>query len=205
MVKDNGIVFAGRLSDAHKALFEDAGLTVIDYSDREDFAVMNAVATAEGAIEVAMEETDSTISSQKILILGMGRIAKVLIKQLSGFTGDITAAARKAKDIAWAGFFSGKGMSLSEVYEKLNEFDLIYNTIPAMVLNETKLARLKKNVLVIDLASKPGGIDFEAAKRLGIKTIHALSIPGKVAPVTSGRVIAQTIINILSERGENYE
>jgi dipicolinate synthase subunit A len=201
LVKENGIVFAGRMTTAQQAVFEDAGLVVIDYSEREEFAVMNAIATAEGAVQIAMEETERTLSSQNILILGMGRIAKVLIKQLSGFTSNITAAARKPHDIAWANIMC-KGLSLKECYHHLGEYDLIYNTVPSMILNESRIARLGKNALIIDLASKPGGTDFEAASAAGIKAIHALSIPGRVAPVTAGAVIAETIENILTERGE---
>jgi dipicolinate synthase subunit A len=205
LLHEGGTVFAGRMTPAHKKLFEDKGISVIDYSEREDFAVMNAVATAEGAVQIAMEETDETLSSQKILILGMGRIAKVLIKQLVGFSTDITAAARKPQDLEWAKIFGGKGLTLSKVFENLSEYDLVFNTIPAMILDETKLIKMKKSAVIIDLASKPGGVDFEAAARLGIKANHALSLPGKVAPVTSGEVIAKTIANILIERGEDYE
>jgi dipicolinate synthase subunit A len=200
MVKEDGVVFAGRLTASQKAIFEDAGLTVIDYSDREEFAVMNAVATAEGAVQIAMEETESTLSSQKILILGMGRIAKVLIRQLSGFTSDITAAARKPHDIAWAGIMC-KGTTLTGCYHHLDEYDLIYNTIPSMILTEKRIEKLRKTAVIVDLASKPGGTDFNAAAKLGIKAIHALSIPGRVAPFTAGCVIAQTIENIIAERG----
>jgi dipicolinate synthase subunit A len=205
LLHENGVVFAGRMIGEHKKLFEDKGITVIDYSEREDFAVMNAVATAEGAIQIAMEETETTLSSQKILILGMGRIAKVLLKQLIGFTNDVTAAARKPQDLVWAKISGGVGLPFSIVFEDLGEYDLIFNTIPAMILDETKLSKVKKSAVIIDLASKPGGTDFTAAKRLGIKTEHALSLPGKVAPITSGRVIAKTIENILIERGEDYE
>jgi dipicolinate synthase subunit A len=53
--------------------------------------------------------------------------------------------------------------------------------------------------LVIDLASKPGGVDFEYAQYKGIKTIHALSLPGKVAPVTTAMYMETVIYNIIKE------
>jgi dipicolinate synthase subunit A len=202
LLNEGGTVFAGRLSEHHRRLFEDGGISVVDYSTREDFAVMNAVATSEGAIQIAMEETKTTISSQKILILGMGRISKVLLMHLRGFTDDITAAARKPHDIVWAGIFGKTGISLAECYKRLDEFDLIFNTIPSEILTANRLSQVKKTAAIIDLASKPGGVDFQAAERLGIKAVHALSLPGKVAPITAGKVIAKTIENILIERGE---
>jgi dipicolinate synthase subunit A len=207
-VKNGGKVFGARFGDELTALFEKAGLSVVDYSEREDFAVMNAVATAEGAIQVAMEELDCTVSSRKILVLGMGRIAKTLLKMLRAFSPEVTAAARKTSDIAWAEILGGKGVHLGDLFENtpaLGEYDLIFNTIPNMVLNEERLCKLSKHTLIIDLASRPGGVDFAAAKRLGLKTRWALSVPGKVAPVTSGCVIAQTITNILADRGDNSE
>ena len=51
------------------------------------------------------------------------------------------------------------------------------------------------------MASKPGGVDLEAAAQLGVKVVWALSLPGKVAPVTAGRSIKTTIYNILHELG----
>ena len=75
------------------------------------------------------------------------------------------------------------------------------NTVPARVLGEAELAELRPDCLVIDLASKPGGVDLDAAARLGKKVVWALSLPGKVAPVTAGRAIRTAIYNILSELG----
>lgn len=70
----------------------------------------------------------------------------------------------------------------------------------ARVLDRARLADLDEGTLVIDLASKPGGVDFEGAAQLGVKVIWALSLPGKVAPVTSGKIIRDTIYHILGER-----
>ncbi|MDR0947857.1 MAG: dipicolinate synthase subunit DpsA [Ruminococcus sp.] len=200
-IKPGGTVFAARLSPSLQEKFSDAGLTVIDYSQREDFAVMNAVATSEGAIQIAMENTLTTLSDRNILILGMGRIAKVLIRHLLGFTKNITAAARKSADIAWAEIYCGNGIHIDELLhsDKIKEYDLIFNTIPALILDEKALSAVNRDALIIDLASRPGGVDFEAAKRLGIQTEWALSLPGKVAPITGGDVIAKTILNIISE------
>ena len=45
------------------------------------------------------------------------------------------------------------------------------------------------------------GVDFEKAKEMGIKTIWALSLPGKVAPVTAAGFIRDTVYNIIDELG----
>jgi len=149
-----------------------------------------------------MEELPTTIFGQKVLITGFGRISKVMVKALIGLGANVYVTARKYSDLAWVRIYGCKDIHISEIEEYLPEFDLVFNTVPAVILDDKRLSLLKESCLVIDLASKPGGVDFETAGRLGIKTIWALSIPGKVAPVTSGEIIAGTILNILSERGE---
>ncbi|MBQ8781221.1 MAG: dipicolinate synthase subunit DpsA [Oscillospiraceae bacterium] len=199
-VKENGIVFGGRFTDRIKSLFEDRGLVTEDYSEREEFAVLNAQATAEGAIQVAMEETASALSGQKILIIGMGRIAKLLVYTLKGFNADITVAARKYSDLAWAEVCGCKPVRISSMKQSLGEYTLVFNTAPAVLLDKEMLLALDKGCLVIDLASKPGGVDFETAARLGVRAVWLLSLPGKVAPLTAGITIGKTISNILEER-----
>lgn len=205
VLKENGIIFGGMISDDIKKSFEEKDIAFADYAKREEFAVLNAVATAEGAIQFAMEELATTLSGRKILILGAGRISKVLIDMLKGFHTEITVAARKYSDLAWARVYGCNAVHISNSEDAVKSCDIIFNTVPAVILDEKKLELIDKNSLVIDLASKPGGVDFDTAGRLGVKAIWLLSLPGKVAPVTSGEIIAETVKNILSERGEAYE
>lgn len=201
-VKENGVVLGGLVSPEVKKIFTEKNIAVADYAKREEFAVLNAVATAEGAVQVAMEELATTISGRKILILGAGRIAKVLIDVLSGFHTKITIAARKCSDLAWARVYGCESCHIDNIDGILDGFDIIFNTVPAVILDESRLKKIDKGCLVIDLASKPGGVDFDTAGSLGVRTVWLLSLPGKVAPITSGKVIADTVNNILSERGE---
>lgn len=205
IIKENGILFGGMISPKVREMFESRNIAVFDYAQREEFAVMNAVATAEGAVQAAMEELASTLSGRKILILGAGRIAKVLIDVLSGFHTDITVAARKCSDLAWAEVYGCHSVHINDMDDVLDGFEVIFNTIPAVILDENRLKRIDRNCLVIDLASKPGGVDLETAGMLGVRALWLLSLPGKVAPVTSGKVIADTIRNILSERSEGND
>lgn len=205
IIKEDGVIFAGRLSKEIIDMYLSRGLHVYDYAEREEFAVMNAVATAEGAIQIAMEELPTTLFRQKILITGMGRISKVLIKVLKGFETDITVVSRKYQDIAWGNILGCRSIHINSIDDDIEKYNIVFNTVPAVILNEKRLKKLNKNCLVIDLASKPGGVDFDTASRLGVRTIWALSLPGKVAPITSGHIIASTVINILTERGDFNE
>lgn len=169
-----------------------------DYSTREDFAIRNAVPTAEGAIEIAMREYQGTINGSRCLVAGFGRIGKALSKMLMGIGADLTVSARSQKDLAYIETLGYKYIKTENI-SATSGYDIIFNTIPELVFNAHTLALCAQNSLVIDLASAPGGVDLEAATRLGIKSIQALSLPGKVAPKKAGEIIKRTIYNIIEE------
>ncbi len=171
---------------------------VRSYSDREDFSVKNAVPTAEGAIEQAMIHSDFTINGSKALVCGYGRIGKVLSEMLRGMGADVTVSARKSSDLAWIKL-NGFSETVTGDFQDISGYDIIFNTVPFLVFNKNVLRGVNQDSLIIDLASKPGGVDFDEAKRLGIKTIHALSLPGKIAPKSAGEIIESTILSILKE------
>lgn len=171
---------------------------VYDYSVREEFAVLNAVATAEGALEIAMREYEGTIAHSRCLVCGYGRIGKVLTHMLCSLNADVTVSARKRSDLSWISTRQCKGIKTDSLLSE-QPFDIIFNTVPALVFDSKVLSHIAKTALVIDLASIPGGVDFEAASRLNICAIHALSLPGKAAPKTAGETIKNTITNMLEE------
>ncbi len=174
---------------------------VYDFLNREEMQVCNAVPTAEGAIEIAMREYLGTINSSKCLITGYGRIGKVLAQMLKGLGANVYVSARRKESLAWIKLNGYTPVNHKDLIN-CGEFDIIFNTVPAQILDSHIMARIATGALIIDLASLPGGVDFESAKRMGIPTIHALSLPGKVAPKTSGEIIKNTIFNILEEEKE---
>ena len=64
------------------------------------------------------------------------------------------------------------------------------------LLNKERLDILKKDVLIVDLASVPGGVDFTAAKELGLNVVWALSLPSKCAPKSAARYLKEEIESI---------
>ena len=176
----------------------------IEFTDilkREEFVVLNAIATAEGTIQIAMEETQRTIHGTKTLIMGFGRVGKVLSKMLHGIGSDVYCEARKNEDIAWIKAYGYTPVHLNDLNENLNQFDIIINTIPFQILDKERLGFLKDDVVIIDLASNPGGVDRRAAREKGLKVIWALSLPGKVAPLTSAEFIKEALYHVLKELG----
>ena len=195
------IICGGRVDDATQAMARDRGLVLHDYFAREELAVANAVPTAEGAIQIALEEMPVTLHGSRVLVIGYGRLGRALAPRLAGLGVKVSVAARKYADLAWAESFGFGTEHTGQLRPWLCGYDLVINTVPARVLGEAELAELRPDCLVIDLASKPGGVDLDAAARLGKKVVWALSLPGKVAPVTAGRAIRTAIYNILSELG----
>lgn len=193
------IVFGGRISRTLSSELESRGIMHRDYMKRDELAIRNAVPTAEGAIEIAISETPITLHGSKCLVMGYGKVGKVLARFLDGLGANTYVEARKYADLALIESHGCIPLTMKEAKTRINEFDVIFNTIPALVLTKDVLSGVNPNSLIIDLASKPGGVDFESARELGVKVIWALSLPGKVAPVTAGIIIKDTITNMLSE------
>jgi len=201
IMKENQLFIAGRISGRILQIAQSYNIMPIDILEREEMAVLNAIPTAEGAIQIAMEELPITLNGSNVLILGYGRLGKVLANMLTGLGSEVYVATRKYPDIAWLKAYGIKPVYMDDLDKYLAGMDLIINTIPSRILDQEKLELIGKESLVIDLASKPGGVDFDKAKMIGIKVIWALSLPGKVAPVTAAGYMKQTIYNILQEMG----
>ncbi|MEE1012755.1 MAG: dipicolinate synthase subunit DpsA [Clostridia bacterium] len=198
---DGQLLLAGRADGYLKALAELHHIRLIDYMEREEMTVLNTVPTVEGAIAIAMAETPYTIHGCRCLVLGYGRIGKLLSHTLKSLGADTHVSARKHSDLAWIKSYAMTGIPIKNLAEKIGDYNIIFNTIPATILDFHLLSRISNDCLIIDLASKPGGVDFETARELGKKVIWALSLPGKVAPDTAGDIMKDTIVNILEELG----
>ena len=200
-LKKNAIVTGGRLSTKQIEYFSALGFDVTDYFKREELVIRNCIPTAEGALQLAMQELATTIYNSKVLVIGYGRVGKACGKLFDAIGAKTVCTARKISALAEAENAGLEAFDINELYGHIDSFDLIINTVPAMVLDEGLLKAVAKDTLIIDLASMPGGVDFRAASKLNKRVIHALSLPGKVAPVTSGEIIAKAVRNVIIERG----
>ena len=177
------------------------GLVLVDYFQREDLTVMNAVATAEGAIQLAMEELPVTLCGARALVVGFGRIGRLLAPRLAALGAEVTAAARRGEQRALARAMGLRAAGTEHMARILHSCTLAVNTAPAMVLGREELAALPEDALVIDLASPPGGVDFAAARALGVNALWARGLPGRVAPVSAAGYIRDAVYHIMEELG----
>lgn len=196
------LLLGGMTGDLSRRLMADYGLTLLDYYNREETQVANAVPTAEGALQLAMESTDRTLHGSRCLIIGYGRIGRLLADRLLALGAEVTVSARKYGDLAWIEAWGYRGVQTGALTGQLDRFDLIFNTAPALILDGTRLRETREDCVIIDLASAPGGVDLEAAKRLSRRAIPAPGLPGKVAPRTAAAAIRDSVYHILEERGE---
>ena len=193
------ILITGNISEDVKKLAKIYNIEVIDVMKSEKLAVLNTIATAEGTIELMIANTDTIIFDSNVLILGFGRVAKTLANRLKGLVKSITCASRENDELAWIEVYGYEKLDLKdfvkcqESKKCLENYNVIINTIPSMILDAEKLQYVNKEVLLIDLASNPGGIDKEETKKQGLKLIHALGLPGKVAPKSSAKFIKDII------------
>ncbi len=190
----NKKVFGGIISLIKKEV-KNLAIYIKDYY-REDFMILNAIPTAEGAVKVAFDECKKTINKSKCLVTGYGRVGKILAELLKNMGAEVTVSARKSEDRAWIDASGYKFININN--DPLN-FDIIFNTVPAQIFNYDMLMRCQKETVIIDLASEPGGVDKESAKKLGIKSVQALGLPGKFFPETAGEIIKTTIYKIIEE------
>lgn len=193
------ILIAGSIMPEVYDMANDEYIEIVDIMKREELAVLNTISTAEGTIEIAISNTNKILHGSNVLILGFGRIGKVLARKLAGLSAIVTCAARKDEDLAWIKAYGHRFTNINTLGENLAQYDLIINTVPHLILTPERLQYVKEDCLLIDLASNPGGIDKKEVKEKNLKLIWALALPGKVAPVTTAEFIKDTIYNILKE------
>lgn len=170
-------IFAGNVGNDASTLAQSLGLTITDYFASEELSVRNAIPTAEGAIEAAMKHTSVTLHGTPCLVLGFGRIGKVLAHDLSALGAKVSVSARKRSDLAWIDAFGYAPLHTNRLSGTLGEFRVVFNTVPHQVLDEALLAELPPDCLLIELASA-SGFDMDAVETLRLSYLKAGDCPG---------------------------
>ena len=189
-------IFAGAVHAEDNEAAQGCGLTLTDYFSREELTVRNAVPTAEGAIETAMRHLSVTLHGTPCLIIGFGRIGKLLAHDLKALGAQVTVSARKLSDLAWIDAFGYGGVHTNNLAGELGNFRVIFNTVPQRVVEEALLQEVQPDCLLIELASV-SGFDLAAVEKLRLNYIKAAGLPGKVAPETAARAMKKTLCKLM--------
>lgn len=166
--------------------------------DYDEVAIYNSIPTAEGVIFNIIKNTDITIHQAEILVIGSGRTGITIARDLNLLGAHVTVTFRKKKDEARLFEMGLTPIHIDLMVEDLQHFDVIVNTVPAMVLDERALNHVKSDCYIIDVSSKPGGVDFDYAKQIGVEAELAGSLPSIVAPKTAAYYLFRFVRNYIT-------
>ena len=199
------LIFGGMFPAEFAKALEEKGAIVADFMKMDDIVIQNAVATAEGAIAEAIFMSNEVLHGQEVLVLGYGRCAEVLADKLKGMAARVTVMARREDVRSRAWTFGNKTLTFDDL-DGLEKYHYIFNTVPKLCVTREWIDRLNRYCCIIDIASKPGGVDFDYCSKKGIRAKLCGSLPGRYAPKTSGELLARKIESILKEtKGYGYE
>lgn len=190
-------VYAGMAKPYLRQLCEKHNIALIELFDRDDVAIYNSIPTAEGAIMMAIQNTDFTIHGSSSMVLGLGRTGFTLARTLQGLGSKVKVGVRRSEQFARASEMGFEPFFTGSLLQHVSNIDLLFNTIPTMIVTAQIIANLPSRAVIIDLASKPGGTDFRFAEKRGIKAMLAPGLPGIVAPKTAGRIIADCLSQLI--------
>ncbi len=193
------VLLGANLADTFVSAASLRGIDALDYFSRDDVAKANAVPTAEGALMLAMQNSVRTVAESNCLVIGCGRCGRALAKLLRGCDADVTVSARRSKDHLWSITHGCHAVQTADIAEEIGRFDYIFNTVPVRVVEVGVLSEMRKDALLIELASGAAGVDMTAASQLGRQAIFAPALPGKCAPLTAAQILYRSIIGILTE------
>ena len=183
---DGAHVILGRADQRLRAAAETSGVFLHEYEEDTELMLLRAPAIVEGALQTAIENTDVTIHAARIAVVGQGTIGSLLTRTLTLLGANVHAAARNPVQRAAAYASGATPLPLEDLAALAPRLDMLFSTVPAPVVGPNVLGRLPKGCLLMDLATPPGGVDFAAAEKLGLKTVWARGL-GRRAPVTVGR------------------
>lgn len=191
-------VYAGAVKERSREIAASFGIDLIDYGAMEEIALENAVPTAEGAVETAMQAMNVTVRGSRFAVIGYGRCGSELARLLKAMGAEVCGIARSGKDRAKMRNDGITPLSFESLITAVNGAEITFNTVPFNVFDCHTLSLLNEGRVIVELASAPGGVDRECAARYGVRVIHAPSLPGKYAPKTAAEIIARALIPSLS-------
>ncbi|GHU54262.1 dipicolinate synthase subunit A [Clostridia bacterium] len=197
LIKPPKIFFAGFVKENMRELAARYGTRLVDLLEREELALLNAIPTAEGAIRLAIENTDITLHGANVLLIGYGRVGRVLGKKLCGIGASVFAVTFSGAEYAAAQSFGVSPVRYADMENALGDADVILNTVPKILIDRSNIKFIRKNTPFIDISSPPHGIDYTFAKEAGLAVIFSGSLPGAVAPRSSALYNMKAIFNVL--------
>ncbi len=191
-------LFGGSIPGYAKEYARENGIACFDYMDMEDITVKNTIATAEGAIAEAIRLSPGCLHKSKCLVTGFGRCAKTLALKLKGLDVEVTIAGRKETQLVQAASMGFHARALCDLSPVIGDYEFIFNTIPALIIEKELIQSMNPDVTIVDIASAPGGVDFDFCRQQNIRAKLCPGLPGIYAPQSSAEILFEAIVKSLS-------
>ncbi len=195
----HAVIYTGMARTYLKQLCSSFGIKMIELFERDDVAIYNSIPTAEGALMMAIQNTDFTIHQSSSIVLGFGRTGITMARTLQALGSKVKMGVRRSDHFARAFEMGLDPFYINDLERQASNIDLIFNTIPTMIVTAQIIAKMPVHSVIIDLASKPGGTDFRFAEKRGVKALLAPGLPGIVAPKTAGRIIGDCLVQLMRD------
>lgn len=199
MIPEGKIIFSGALSKDTIRIIKEKGGTPIDILCNPIVEKYNTIATAEGTIAEAIISHPGFIKDSMSVVLGYGKCGRQIADCLCAMGADVTVCARRSEIRAQAKEHGYEAIDFCELSHQIENFEYIFNTVPELVLDECVLRNVRENAIIIDIASMPGGVDFETAEKLNIRCRHCLGLPGKYCPGALAKIYVEQILDSINK------
>ncbi len=191
-----GALICGGMLDPAEALLQARGISFYDYAKDEALLLQNAELTAEAALALLLERLPGPLAGSRILLCGFGRIGKLLARKLKALGADVTVSARKAQALELARILGYRRVTAGSWADAPAQYDGIVNTVPAPIIGPAQLPCIRRDCVLLELASLPGGFCAEAQALPGY--CAARGLPGKYAPEAAAAIIRSAIFRNLN-------
>lgn len=184
---EGSVLIIGTATDEIHQMAEEEGFHIHEYGDDDELMLLRAPTIVEGALKVAIEETTVSIHDSKTAVLGFGRMGFSVTRTVELLGAKTSVVARDRSQLSRARELGATPVHLDNKMDALEDARIVFNTIPVEILSEDVLKQMRRDAVIVDLASVPGGTDFDAAEELGINANLARGLGGR-APETAGRL-----------------
>jgi len=186
-------VFGGVINTEWKEFLSLYQISYWDFMQLPEVVEGNAWITAEATMAEVLQHGAYSICGQKVLVTGFGCCGRKIAELFGRIGANVTVVARRSEVREEARRCGFHAISFTEMPKALADVTTVINTVPSRVLNEDCIRRMQADALIIDIASSPGGTDFEAAKKYGITAKLALGLPGIYTTSSSALLLKNAI------------
>ncbi len=197
LVPEGSRAFGGHEGTGAREVINEKGIIYTDILNEEQFCRENALITAEGAMSLIINATDTTLYSMRVAVFGYGRIGQRLTRMLLAMGATVKVFTLAEDELALA---RTRGISASHLWqrEKMDIFGALVNTVPLRhVIDAETLESLSKDVYILDLASGENNVNWSVMHSLSLKGEKGSSLPQRISPKSSAMAVRNAIFRNL--------